>query len=111
MTAEVLPHFVEAVLAGHQRTYGYYAQKIGRDPATESIAIGPVMHLIGAICVFRRIPIAPLYYVTRADGEPRNIFAADPLESRYVLPHFDTLYIAAREYKYGSVEFQVGCRA
>lgn len=104
IASAVLPHFIENVFAGRQWTYGNYAYSIGRDVAKEAIIIGQAMHLIGALCVFRQVPIAPLYYVKRGDGETRQIFASDITESLHVLPHFDTLYIAAREYKYSEAD-------
>jgi alkylated DNA nucleotide flippase Atl1 len=111
IASQVFPHFAEAVLAGKVRTYGYYARLIGRDVAKESITIGPAMHLIGAICVVQQLPVAPLHFVERADGQAREIFATDPYESIDVLPHFDTLYVVAREYGYSAAEFEKVGRA
>ena len=42
-------------------TYGQYANAIGRDPAEYGLAIGKSMHAIGALCVIRQLPVAPLY--------------------------------------------------
>lgn len=106
IAAQVLPHFAENVLAGRRLTYGRYAHLIGRDVATEAITIGQVMHLIGVLCVFRQLPVAPLYFVKRAVGEARQIFASDPTESLHVLPHFDNLYVVAREYQYSEEDFE-----
>ena len=102
---EVLPHFSEAVLLRQILTYGYYAKAIGRSPAADSMAIGKAMHAIGGICVYSRVPVAPMYFVERADSGWRGIFEEDPLESLHVLPHYDTLYVAAREYRYSAEDF------
>jgi len=69
------------------------------------MVIGPAMHAIGAACVFAGVSVAPLYFVKRADGQWRGLFEEDSLESRDVLPHYDLLYITAREYRYLPEEF------
>ena len=97
---QVFPIFAENVLAGRILTYGYYAKAIGRDPATEAVTIGPAMHTIGAVCVFRELPVAPLHFVKRLDRDARQIFASDPLESALVLPHFEMLRVVASKYPY-----------
>lgn len=111
IAARVLPHFAEAVLARKQRTYGDYAKLIGLDPATHGIAIGPSMHLIGAICVIKQIPVAPLFYVKRSDKERKTVFASDPIEAHYVLPHHEMLYVLSREHVYSTSEFDRISRA
>jgi hypothetical protein len=111
IAALVLPHFSEAVLARRQRTYGDYAKLIGLDPATHGIAVGPPMHLIGALCVIKQIPVAPLFYVMRNDKERKTVFAADPIESRYVLPHHELLYVLSREHVYQKAEFNLISKA
>src|SRR6266581_811840 len=97
---EVLPHFRESVLAGRVLSYGVYAKAIGRDVATESIVIGHAMHAIGGMCAFAAIPVAPLHFVQRADGEWRGIFESDASERTEVLPHYDLLQLAARIHTY-----------
>jgi len=57
------------------------------------------------------IPVAPLYLVKRSDDEARSIFESDPLEARDVLPHYSTLYVAAREYTYKPADFKKVDRA
>jgi hypothetical protein len=106
LAVDVLPHFAKHVVAGQVRSYAVYANAIGRDPAKESMLIGKAMHIIGAVCVFAAIPIAPLHYVTRSDGEWRGVFQADPNESLHVLPHYDLLYVVARAYKYSEEDFE-----
>ena len=103
---QVFPVFAENVLARRVMSYGAYAKRIGRDPVKEAITIGPAMHVIGAVCVVRQLPVAPLYFVKTSDGEGRQIFAADRLEAKLVLPHFDTLLVASREYKYTREELE-----
>lgn len=103
---EVLPHFADAVLSRRVLTYGHYAKAIGRSPQKEAIAIGKAMHVIGGICVYGRIPVAPLFFVQRADGEWRGVFEEDPLEAERVLPHYNTLYVSAREYQYSEDDFR-----
>ena len=66
-------------------TYGQYATAIGRSPAEYGLAIGKAMHAIGAACVIRQVPVAPLFWVRRADDEPRGIFESDPLERQYII--------------------------
>ena len=102
----ILPHLAEAVLGRRVMTYGYYASRIELDPAKNAIQIGHAMHTIGAACVFRCVPVAPLHFVQRADAGWRGVFESDPLEARDVLPHYNTLYIAAREYRYSKDDFQ-----
>lgn len=103
---EVLPHFTRNVLAGHVFSYGHYAAATGRNSAKESMAIGPAMHAIGAACVFAKIPVAPLYFVKRADCQDAQVFVSDPLENQLVTEHYDTLFVAAREYRYTEQDFQ-----
>ena len=66
------------------------------------------MHAIEAVCVIQQLPVAPLHWVVRAHGEPRKVFANDPLESREILDkrRFDTMYVVAREYHYSMTEFE-----
>lgn len=80
---------------------------IGRDPIKEAISIGPAMHAIGAVCVIQQLPVAPFYWVTRVDGESRQVFASDILQSQHILDmgRFDTMYVVAREYRYSMAEF------
>ena len=68
------------------------------------MVVGIGMHAIGAACVFANIPIAPLHYVRRDDGAWRGVFEEDPTESTYVLPHYDLLFVTAREYQYTAPE-------
>lgn len=103
---EVLPYFERAVLAGHVHSYGHYANVIGRDAATESLVIGSAMHAIGGACVICGIPVAPLHYVQRSDGEWSSIFESNPSERTHVLPHFNTLLVTAREHRYSAQNFQ-----
>jgi len=103
---EVLPHFKENVLAGRVLPYGYYAKATGRDIATESMAIGQAMHAIGGMCAFTGIPVAPLHFVRRADGEWRGIFEADVEEKIHVWPHYDLLCLAAKCYAYTEDDFR-----
>ena len=103
---EVLPHFARNVLVRHVFSYGHYADAIGRNSANESMAIGPAMHAIGAACVFARIPVAPLYFVKRADSQDAQVFVSDPLENQLVTEHYDILFVAAREYPYTEQDFQ-----
>jgi hypothetical protein len=103
---EVLPYFEQSVLAGHVLPYRYYASSIGRDAAKESMVIGQAMHAIGGVCALCAIPIAPLFFIKRSDDEWRGIFEGNPSEQQYVLPHYDLLYVTAREYKYTAKDFQ-----
>jgi hypothetical protein len=105
LAIEVLPHFERAVLAGHVYAYGHYASAIGRSSETESMIIGKAMHAIGAVCVLAKIPIAPLHFVRRADGEWRGVFESNTHERIHVLPHYNLLYVTARDYKYTTSDF------
>jgi hypothetical protein len=102
---QVLPHFAKNVLAGHVYPYGVYAKAIGRDPAKESMVIGQAMHAIGALCVLAAIPVAPLHFIKRVDGEWRGVFESDAAEAAHVLPHYDLLYVTAREFTYSETDF------
>src|SRR5690606_9950747 len=81
---------------------GQYAQAIGKDSREYGLAVGKAMHAIGALCVVKQIPVAPLYWVQRADGEDRGIFESNALERQHIIESkdIDTMYVAAREYKY-----------
>lgn len=103
---EVLPYFEQSVLAGHVLPYGHYAAGIGRDAAKESMVIGQAMHAIGGVCALCGIPIAPLFFIKRSDGEWRGVFEGNASERQHVLPHYDLLYVTAREYKYTNKDFQ-----
>ena len=107
---EVLPHFARHVLSGDVRSYGVYANAIGRNPAKEGPVIGQAMHAIGGVCVLVGIPVAPLYFVERADGEWRGVFESDPDEQLDVLPHYDLLLVTAI-YKYQEKDFERIARA
>jgi hypothetical protein len=102
---EVLPHFTERVLARRVSSYGFYAKAIGRNPAKESMVIGQAMHAIGAVCVLARVPVAPLHFVERTDGDWRGVFEADPAEQIHVLPHYNLLCVTARVHKYTEKDF------
>ena len=108
LAVQLLPHFAKNVVARSQMTYGYYARAIGRNSAKESLSIGPAMHSIGAVCVIQEIPVAPLYWVRRESGEPRQVFTSDALESRDILGlgRFETMFVVAREYQYSSSDFE-----
>jgi hypothetical protein len=88
-------------------TYGQYAAAIGRDPAEFSMAVEKGMHAIGAICVIRQLPVAPVFWVRRGDDGPRGIFESDPLERQHIIEtkDIDTMYVVAREYHYSTEEF------
>lgn len=103
---QLLPVFTEQILKKQPMSYGYYANQIGRDPAKESIVIGQAMHAIGAVCVIQKLPIVTLYFVKRADGEARQIFSSNAIEAENVLPHFNILYVVAREYNYSKEELE-----
>ena len=105
LAREVLPHFRANVLRGWVRTYGGYAAAIGRSPAKEAVVIGKAMHLIGAACVMARVPVAPIHFVERADGDWRGIFESAASESIHVLPEWDTLAVSSRIYRYTEADF------
>ncbi len=88
-------------------TYGQYASAIGRDPAKYGLAVGKAMHAIGAICIIRQVPVAPLFWVRREDGGHRGIFESDAQERKYILDSNDigTMYVVSREYHYTNEEF------
>jgi hypothetical protein len=106
LALQIFPHFAESVLAGRRQTYGYYASLVGRDSAKHGLAIGQAMHFIGAVCVIRQVPVAPLHFAERADREVRGVFESDSLEATHVLPHYDVLKISAREHSYSKGEAQ-----
>jgi len=66
-------------------TYGQYAAAIEHPPARYGLAVGKAMHAIGALCVVRQLPVAPLYWVQRADGEHRGVFEQDAIERQYIV--------------------------
>lgn len=108
IAADVLRSFGQNVVARRPpMTYGQYASAIGRNPADYGLAVGKAMHAIGALCIIRQVPVAPLFWVQSADGEPRGIFENDPLERRYIVESkdIDTMYVVSREYHYTSEEF------
>jgi hypothetical protein len=106
---EVLRSFGPNVVAGRApMTYGQYAHAIGKDPQEYGLAIGQAMHAIGALCVVRQLPVAPLFWVQRASGEHQGIFENNPLERQKIIhtKDIDTMYVVAREYKYSIKEFE-----
>lgn len=88
-------------------TYGQYASAIGRDPAVYGLAVGKAMHAIGALCVIRQVPVAPLFWVRRADDGYRGIFESDARERQYIVDSNDieAMYVVSREYHYTKAEF------
>jgi hypothetical protein len=106
IAADILPHFATAVVARKQHTYAHYTRLIGRNPGNESMITGPAMHLIGALCVISQVPVAPLYWVKRSDGEEQQVFASDPFEAEHVLPHRNTMYVVSREHSYSQSDFE-----
>ena len=108
IAADVLRSFGPNVVGRRPpMTYGQYAKAIGRDPAEYGLAVGKAMHAIGALCVIRKLPVAPLYWVRNAADEPRGIFERDPLERQFIIDSkdIDTMYVVAREYSYKNEEF------
>lgn len=108
IAADVLRTFGPNVVARRSPlTYGQYASAIGRNPAEYGLAVGKAMHAIGALCVVRQLPVAPLFWVRNSNDEPRGIFESDPLEHRYIVESkdIDTMYVVAREYSYSTEEF------
>jgi len=103
---QVLPFFAEEVLAGNVLPYGFYAKAIGRSAAKEAMVIGQAMHAMGAACVLTQIPVAPLHFAKRADDGWRGVFEADSAERLHVLPHYDLLYVTAREFAYSHQDFR-----
>jgi hypothetical protein len=103
---DVLPHFAKNVLSGHVFSYGVYAKAIGRNQAKESMVIGKAMHAIGGVCVLVGIPVAPLHFVERADGEWRGVFESEFAERTHVLPHYDLLCVTARIHRYTEKDFE-----
>lgn len=108
IAADVLRSFGPNVVARlAPRTYGQYAGAVGRSGAEYGLAVGKAMHAIGALCVIRQVPVAPLYWVRRADDGYRGIFESDLLERQHIIESkdIDTMYVVAREYHYSTEEF------
>ena len=108
IAAGVLRSFSANVVARRPpMTYGQYAAAIGRIPAHYGLAVGKAMHAIGALCVIRQVPVAPLYWVQRVDGAERRIFESDQLEHKYIIESkdIDIMYVVSREYSYTNEEF------
>jgi hypothetical protein len=105
---DVLSAFGQNVVARKPPlSYGSYARLIGRAPSKDGLAIGKAMHAIGAICVVRALPVAPLHWVKREGNGERHVFESDPLERHYILEqsHYDTMFVVAREYRYSEQDF------
>ena len=103
IAANILRAFSEnIVLRRSPWSYGQYAQAIGKNSSEYGLAIGKAMHAIGALCVVRQIPVAPLYWVRRADNGYRGIFENDQLERQYIIESgdIDVMYVVSREYIY-----------
>ena len=108
IAANLLSVFGQNVVARRPpMTYGQYATAIDKAPAEYGLAVGKAMHAIGALCVLRQLPVAPLYWVRNANDEPRGIFESDPLERHYIVESkdIDIMYVVAREYTYSAEEF------
>ena len=108
IAGDLLRVFGENVLTRRPpRTYGQYATALGKSPRSYGLAVGQAMHAIGAVCVVQKVPVAPLFWVKRADNQDRAIFESDPTEFLYVVASgdYDTMYVVAREYIYKQEEF------
>ena len=105
LALELLPHLKKKITAKEVRTYAFYAHAIGRDPAKESVVVGPAMHAIGAACVFAGVPVAPLWYVERQDKQIPLVFCEDALENARIAEHLPLLRQSARIHDYTSDEF------
>ena len=103
----VLPHLKDNVLKGWTRTYGYYANAIGRTAAKDSMAVGMAMHTIGAACVFCCIPIIPLHFVESTNEKYQGIFDTEYSERNFVKPHWAKLVVTSRDYKYTDQDFRI----
>jgi hypothetical protein len=106
---DVLNAFAPNVIARKSpMSYGKYAALIGRTPSKDALAVGKAMHAIGAVCVVRALPVAPLYWVESEAGGEKGVFESDALERQFVLNpgHFGTMYVVAREYRYTAQDFQ-----
>ncbi|MDH4449631.1 MAG: hypothetical protein QE265_03445 [Rhodoferax sp.] len=110
IAAEVLPHFRANVMSNWTYTYGHYAAAIGRSAAKEGVVIGKAMHVIGAACVMAKVPVAPIHYVERADGEWQGIFERAASESIHVRPHWPTLAVSSRVHRYTDEDFNLVSR-
>jgi len=107
LALEVMPHFIKSVVDERRvRTYGSYCRAIGLDPVEYGRSMGKAMHAVGAACVVRRVPIAPLYWVERENGTDGEIFERRWRESAQVLPHRDFLYCVARDHRYTAEELR-----
>lgn len=107
IAADVLKVFSENLVARRApKSYGQYASAINKRPAEYGLAVGKAMHAIGALCVVRQIPVAPLFWVRRDDNGYRGIFESDQLERQYIIESgdFDLMYVVAREYTYQAEE-------
>jgi hypothetical protein len=108
IASDLLRTFAQNVVARRPPwTYGQYATALGKDPRDYGLAVGMAMHAIGAICVVRQLPVAPLFWVRRADNQDAGIFESDSLERKFVIEggNYDTMYVVAREYRYDESEF------
>ena len=104
----LLDRFAENVVAKRgPYSYGHYAAAIGKNPREYGLAIGQAMHAIGALCVIRQVPVAPLFWVERTDGGERGIFESDPIERARIIDtkDFDVMSVVAREHVYTREEF------
>lgn len=88
-------------------TYGHYASVIGQEPEKYGLAVGQAMHAIGALCVIRQVPVAPLHWIRSANDSYRGIFESDPVERQKIIESkdIDDMYVASREYHYTQEEF------
>lgn len=108
LAIQVLPHLSANARRGQtwQQTYGYYASTVGLDPVKNGMAIGMAMHVIGAGCIFAKVPVAPIHYVERADGEWQGIFESSYSEKTKVLPYWNVLATSARIHIYTEEDFE-----
>ena len=54
-----------------------------------------------------RVPVAPIHYVERADGEWRGIFERAASESFHVFPAWSTLAVSAHIHTYTEEDFRL----
>lgn len=98
---EILPLLRANTLRGLIRTSGYYAFRSGQSAAD----VGHALHLIGAACVFARVPVAPVHFIEDLEDDWRRIFTIAAADSDHA-DAWPMICATSRVHAYSESEFE-----
>jgi hypothetical protein len=98
---EILPLLRANTLRGLVRTSGYYAYRSGQS----AVDVGHALHLIGAACVFARVPVAPVHFIEDIQDDWRLIFTVAAADSDHA-DAWPLICTTSRAYAYSESDFE-----